>query len=442
MKTLDELTTQVEQTLALAKKMGATDAEVSVSQSLGLDVTVRQQDVETVEFNQHTGFSVTLYLGARKGSASTSDLSPEAISQTLAAALNIANYTQADEYGGLAPAELMANSPVDLDLDHPWELSTAEATSIGMTCEAQALSVPGIHHTEGASVGTIRQSAVYGNSHGFVGGRTGTRHGISCAAIAKEDKGLQIDSWSSLARKATDLEDPAYVGQKAGTRAVSHLAAAPMNTGNMPVLFSPEMSRGLISHLLGAISGTAIYKRASYLVDKLGETVGSAHLSISENPFLPGGIGSTWFDGDGVATVAKPIVKNGVLETYLLGAYSARRLGLNPTGNAGGAHNVLIEGNTLSFDDLLREMQDGLFVTSLMGQGVNTVTGDYSRGARGFRIKDGHILHPVEEITIASNLAEMFSHIVAIGDDVDQRGNIQASSMLIESMTVAGNSGS
>ncbi|XOV86822.1 MAG: metalloprotease PmbA [Pseudomonadota bacterium] len=439
MKTLDELKTHAEETLALARKLGASAAEVSVSQSLGLDVTVRQQDVETVEFNQHTGFSVTLYLGERKGSASTSDLSPHAISQTLKAALNIANYTQPDEYGGLAPAELMASKPVDLDLDHPWDLDTVDATALGMKCEAAALAVPGILHTEGASVGTLRQSAVYGNSHGFVGGRTGTRHGISCAAIAKEDKGLQIDSWSSMARDSNRLEDPAIIGQKAATRAVSHLSAKPMETGKMPVLFSPEMSRGLISHLLGAISGTSIYKRASYLVDRLGETVASTHFSIHENPLQRAGMGSTWFDADGVATDAKPIINKGVLATYLLGAYSARRLGMTSTGNAGGAHNVLLEGTTLSFDNLLKEMGDGLLVTSLMGQGVNTVTGDYSRGARGFRIRNGEITHPVEEITIASNLAEMFSHIVAIGDDTDMRGNIQTPSMLIESMTVAGN---
>ena len=433
-----KLIERVQRILAEADSQGATDAEVAVSERVGLEVTVRKAEIETVEFNQDRGFGITVYVGQRKGSANTSDSTDQAIVDTVRAALNIAKYTEEDDCSGLAEANLMATAFPDLDLYHPWDLDVGLAESLAKTCEAETLATDKrIIQTEGATVSTTQSCSVYGNSHGFTGSSCGTRHSLSCVAIARDDKGMQTDHWYTLSRQAQQLEDAAQVGRETAVRTVAHLEARDIKTGSMPVLFSPQMSSGLISHLISAISGGALYTKASFLLDALGESVTSGHLSVIEDPFVLGGMGSGSFDGDGIATSKKTFIDKGILQSYVLGTYSARRLGLASTGNAGGVHNLSLTGETRSFDELLKEMSNGILVTSLMGQGVNIVDGNYSRGATGFRVENGEIIHPVEEITIASNLKDMFCNIVAIGDDVDRRGNIQTPSILIGEMTVA-----
>jgi PmbA protein len=434
-----ELTETVSQILAEARKQGADGAEVGVSESVGLEVAVRKGELETVEFNQDRGFGITVYVGSRKGYASTSDNGTEAIENTVKAAVNIATYTQDDDCNGLADPELMATSVVDLGLYHPWDVEVDAAEAIAATCEAAALDVDGrIENSDGAEVSTSRGCTVYGNSHGFVGAYSGTVHAIQAIVIARDDKGMQRDYWYTMSRQSDLLEAAEAVGQRAGERTVARLGASKIETGEMPVLFAPEVASGLIGHLVGAISGGAIYRKASYLVDHVGEKVASDHISLVENPFIPGGYASRCFDGDGVATSAKPFVKAGVLESYVLSTYSARKLGMTSTGNAGGVHNLLVEGRTRTVEELLSEMGDGLLVTSLMGQGVNIVNGDYSRGASGFRVKNGQIDHAVDEVTVAANMKDLFNNIVGIGDDVDVRGSIQAPSILVASMTVGG----
>jgi PmbA protein len=431
------LVDRVERILQVARVKGATAAEVSVAERVGLGVTVRQQETETVEFNQDRRFHITVYQGQRKGSASTSDGGDEAIASTVKAALDIARYTEDDSFSGLAEASLMAAAPVDLALFHPWDLPVDQAEALARACEAEALAVSRVHLSHGASVGTSTTCSVYGNSHGFVGAFSGTRHYLNCSVLAKDEQGMQDGYWHSMGRNHLDLEEAGAIGREAGRRAVSHLGARTFATGVMPVLFAPETGSGLLGHLISAISGTALYKKASFLVDQLGEPVTSPQLTISENPLLIGGLGSAWFDGDGVGTSAKAFIDQGVLRSYVLGTYSARRLGLASTGNADGIHNLSLAGNVRSAPDLLRQMGNGVLVTSLMGQGINIVNGDYSRGARGFRVKDGEITHAIDGFTIAANLRDIFKRIVAIGDDVDLRSNIRSPSILVEAMTVA-----
>lgn len=434
-----ELRGLVEEILAEARRQGASAAEVSVSADTGLSVSVRKGTLETIEFNQDRGFGITVYDGPRKGSAGTSDSSREAIRETVRAALNIARFTQEDPCSGLADAELMPTSLPALDLFHPWQIDPARAEALALASEQAAFDHdPRVVNSEGAHVNTQQSCRVYGNSHGFVGSMVGTRHSLSCVAIAEDAGGMQRDYWYTVARDPERLEDAAAVGRRAADRTVARLSPRRVQTGRFPVLFAPEVASGLVGHLLGALSGGAQYRKASFLLDALGHQIAAPHLSLVEEPHLPGRIGSAAFDGDGVATWSKPFVSAGVAEHYVLSTYSARRLGMRTTGNAGGVFNLTVRGETRSVPELLAAMGRGLLVTELMGQGVNAVTGDYSRGASGFWVEHGEIAFPVDEITIAGNLKDMFQRLELVGDDVDERGNIRAPSLLIGEMTVAG----
>ena len=435
---LDRLRQQVGELLGEAHRQGASAAEVGVSEDSGLSVTARMGAVETVEFNRDRGFGVTVYFGQRRGTASTSDCSPEAMRDTVRAACNIARYTAEDPFSGLADAELMAVDPPDLDLYHPWGLTAEEAGEMAVACEARALSVAGISNSEGATVGTHEARRVYGNSHGFLGAYRGTRHQASCSVVAGSGAGMERDYWYTMARDALRLDPLEDVGRIAAERALARLNPRSTPTGRLPVLFSAEMASGLLSHLLGAISGGALYRRASFLLDSLGQQLFPAWVTIDERPLLPGASGSGAFDDDGVATRAKAFIKAGVLESYLLSAYSARKLGLQTTGNAGGVHNLFISHGDDSLAAMLKRLDRGLYVTELMGQGVNTVTGDYSRGAAGFWVEGGAIQYPIHEATIAGNLRDVFKGLVAVGNDFDARRSVVTGSILIDAMTVAG----
>jgi PmbA protein len=434
-----QLKSLVEEILTEAARQGSDQAEVSASLDTGLSVNVRKGELENLEFNQDKGFGITVYFGQRKGSASTTDSSDRAIVETVTAARQIATHTQDDPCNGLAASDLMPRELPDLDLFHPWDVTPERATEIALECEAAGLGVDErLTNSDGAQVSTQQSMRVYGNSHGFVGASAGTRHGVSCVLIGEDDNGMQRDYWYTTARMVDELEDVAEVGRKAGERTVARLSARKAPTGSYPVLFAAPMASGLFGHLTGAISGGALYRSASFLLDSLGTQVMPEWLSIIERPHLPRALASANFDGDGVATWEKPFVKGGVIESYILSTYSGRKLGMETTGNAGGVHNLDIEAPSRPLAELLREMDTGLYVHELMGQGVNAVTGDYSRGAAGFWVSGGEIQYPVEEVTIAGNLKEIFKNIVALGDDVDYRSNIRAPSVLLGELTVAG----
>ena len=435
----DRLEKLVADILAEAKGQGAAAAEAAVSFTSALAVTVRLGEVETLEHHRDRGLAVTVYFDHRKGSASTSDWKPEAIRETVRAACDIARHTGADPCAGLADPDRLATEIPDLDLYHPWPLGADRAIDIARDCEAAALAHDSrIRNSEGASVASQSGLAVYGNSHGFVGGYPSTRHSIGCSVLGQDDNGMQRDHWYTVARDRADLEDAESVGRRAAARAVRRLGGRRLGTRQVPVLFVPELARGVIGHFVAAVRGPALYRKASFLMDSLGRQIFPEYLTIREQPHLPKGLGSAPFDAEGVATCNRDLVLNGILQGYVLDSYSARRLGMQTTGNAGGVHNLTVEPGELGFEELLREMGTGLLVTELMGHGINPVTGDYSRGAAGFWVEGGEIRHPVEEITIAGNLKEMFSGIAAVGKDVDRRGNIRCGSLLIERMTLAG----
>ncbi|MDE0225641.1 MAG: metalloprotease PmbA [Gammaproteobacteria bacterium] len=421
-----------------ARRQGATAAEVSVGDDEGLTIVVRQRDIETIEFSQDRGFGITVYAGARKGTATTSDSRPEAVRATVGAALGIARHTEDDECNGLADPERMARDLPDLDLHHPWTMDAYALRDLALETEATALDYDGrIVNSEGAEVATQRSCRVYGNSHGFVGAVTGTRHSVHCAVVAGDDAGMERDQFYSIARDPENLDSHVSIGEEAARRALARLGTKPIRTGNWPVLFSPRMAAGLIGHLVGAISGGALYRRASYLTDSLGKPVAAKGITLAEYPHLPKGLGSAGFDGDGVATASKAFVHAGRLDHYVLGSYSARRLGMQTTGNAGGVFNLRLETDTVCPKALMREMGTGLVVTELMGQGIDLVSGHYSRAAAGFWIENGEPAFPVEKVTIASTLNEMYHGIVAAGDDIDRRSNVHTGSILVRSMTVA-----
>ena len=433
-----ELEALVARILDEAKQQGATAAEVAAGDDTGLSVAVRKGELETVEFNKDRGFGITVYLGDRKGHASTSDASADAVRDTVRAALNIAKYTAEDSCNGLADATLMAGDLPNLDLHHPWQVDVALASELALQAEAAALGFDDrIVNSEGAQVATQRACHVYGNSHGFTGTAYGTRHSTSCAVIAADDDGMQRENWYTVGRDAAELEDAVAVGREAGRRAVARLGRRDIQTGTYPVLFAPPMAAGLIGHLLSALSGAAQYRKESYLLDSIGQSVMADGITLTEYPHRRKGLGSAAFDGDGVATSSKSFVTDGVATSYILGSYSARRLGLATTGNAGGVFNLDVVVEKRPIADLMRDMGTGLVVTSLMGQGVNLVTGDYSRGAGGVWVANGEPRHPVDEVTIAANLDAMFKGIAGCGDDIDYRTNIRTGSLLIESMTVA-----
>ncbi|MDP6376748.1 MAG: metalloprotease PmbA [Pseudomonadales bacterium] len=435
----DTLNSLVSEILGEAQKQGATAAEVSVTQDEGLAVTVRNEEIETVEFNQDRGFGIAVYVGKCKGSASTSDSSIAAISDTVRAALDIARHTQEDPASGLADAERMATLLPDLDLYHPMEMTTDQAVEIALECEKAGLGHDErIRNSDGVQVSSQQSCRVYGNSHGFIGSYLATRFGTSCVFIGEDDNGMQRDYWYTVARDFDVLDAPEAVGIEAARRTVARLSPRKVATGSYPVLFSPQMASGLISHLLGAISGGALYRKASFLLDSMGQTVMAKDLTVVEEPHLSGRLGSAAFDGEGVGTWSKAFVEQGVVENYVLSSYSARKLELETTGNAGGVHNVSLRGDARPFASLLEGMGDGLYVTELMGQGVNGVTGDYSRGASGFWVEGGEICYPVDEVTIAGNLKDMLKNLVAIGDDVDLRLNVATPSVLVGELMVAG----
>jgi PmbA protein len=435
-KTLESV---VERALALARAGGATAAEAGVGVSTGLSVTVRLGEVETLEYQRDRSLGVTVYAGQRKGSASTANLSAAAVAETIAKALSIASFTADDAYAGLPDAKLMASRLPDLDLSHPWELEAPAAVELAKRCEAAGLAFDErIRNSEGASVSTHRRLSVFGNSHGFIGGYPSTSHSVSCVVVGQEDGDMQRDYWYTAARDWRALEDAESVGRLAAEKAVKRLGAGKLSTRKAPILFAPELARGLIGHFVGAIGGAAQYRRSSFLLDAKGEQVFPEAISLIERPHLRGALGSAPFDGEGVATRDRELVVNGVLDGYLLDSYSARKLGLVTTGNAGGVHNLVVQGHMLDPKTLLRKLGTGLLVTEMMGQGVNPVNGDYSRGASGFWVENGEVTRPVHEITVAGNLREMLRRIVAQGDDVDRRGAIHCGSLLLEEMTIAG----
>ncbi|TCW30722.1 metalloprotease PmbA [Gulbenkiania mobilis] len=434
--TLQALATRV---LALAEAQGATACEVDASEGMGQTVTVRLGQVETIEYNQDKGVGVTVYIGQKKGHASTSDFSDAALQATVAAAANIARFTAEDGAAGLADRTRLATNFPDLDLYHPWALPVEEAIEIATACENAARGVDTrIANSEGATVSIQASHFVYANSNGFLAGYPTSRHSLSAAVVAQSGSAMQRDYWYASARNKDDLETVEEVGRKAGERAVRRLDARRVKTGRYPVLFEAPVAASLLGHLVAAISGGSLYRKSSFLLDSAGQQVFSANVVIDEDPFVPRGFGSTSFDSEGVATRARRLVDRGVLTGYMLGSYSARKLGLETTGNAGGAHNLLVHSTGEDFEGLLRAMGTGLLVTELLGHGVNTVTGDYSRGAAGFWVENGVIAYPVEEITIAGNLKDMFLQVAAIGNDVLPRGGRYVGSILIESMTVAG----
>jgi len=435
---LDRLAEVATDVLRRCKAAGADQAEVAASIDVGLNVGVRLGDVETVEHTRDRSFGVTVYFGQRKGSASTADLHADSIAKTVEQACAIARYTESDPAAGLADATRMAQQFGEYDLWHPWDIGVEDAIALGLEIEDAGRAIDGISNSEGASVQAGRALAVYANSHGFLGRERGTRHMLSVSLLAGDEAGMQSAYWYDSVRFAGDFMPAADIGRKAAERVLSRLGAQSLSTRQCPVLFAAEVARGLIGHLLGAVSGGALYRKASFLLNARGQRLLPEFVDIVEDPHLRRGHASASFDAEGVATTRSALVEGGVLQRYLLSSYSARMLGLESTGNAGGIHNLLVRTGDDDLPALLQKMGTGLLVTDVMGQGVNTVTGDYSRGASGFWVENGVIAYPVEDITIAANLRDMYANIVAIGKDVDPRSHVLTGSILVERMTVGG----
>ena len=422
-----------------ASALGCSEAEVGVRAGQGMTVTVRNSDLETLEHHQDKSLSITVYRNGSKGSAGTTDFSDDSLNATVDAANAIAKQSEADEYAGLLEPEYLAKEVPDLDLHHIWDVDNDYIVQLALECAASAKNVDNrISQIDDCSVNYYRGLSAYANSNGFNQAYRASRYGMSCVVVAGADDAMQRGYWYTSARAPEGLEDPVSLGQTAGERTVKKLGARKIPTEKVPVLFEAPVASGLIGHFIGGISGGSLYRKASFLLDSKGEQVFPAFVTIDEQPHLKKGIASAPYDGEGGATKQRLIVDAGVVQDYVLSAYSARRLGLKPTGNAGGTHNLILSHGADSFDALLKKMHRGLVVTDLMGFGVNMVTGDYSRGASGYWVEEGEIAYAVEEITIASNLAEMFKGIVAIGNDVDRRGGVQCGSILIDKMTVAG----
>ena len=427
------------QAIELARKLGAEQAEAGISHDEGLSVSVRLGELETVERQRDRGLAVTVYRQGRTGNASTVDYSTEAVEQAVRKALSIAEFTAEDEFAGLAEADLMARDIADLDLYHPWEIDVAEAEQLALRAEDAARGLDDrITNSEGAAVSTGGGVRVYANSHGFCAGFPTSSHSLSCSVVAAHNGALERDYWYTVARAPGVLDAAELVGETAARRTIRRLDARQLSTRSVPVVFPAELARGLFGHLLAAISGTSQYRRASFLLDAAGEQIFSGFMDIREDPFIPRAMGSAAFDNEGVATRRRTLVENGVLQGYVLSSYSARRLGLATTGNAGGVHNLIVAPNAGPLEELLGGCEQGFLVGELLGQGVNTVTGDYSRGAAGFWVENGEIAYPVHEVTLAGNLKEVFRGIRNVGSDVDERGGIRCGSVLVEGLTVAG----
>ena len=435
-----DLTKAAEIALHHAKSLGMDQSEVALHQGTGVAVTARQRELETVEKHNDAQLVVSVFKNHKTGSASSADLSEQGIRDSVNAAVSIASFTGADECFGLADRELMAQHPIDLDLDHAWDLSVNAMSDIALECEAAALEFDErISNSEGAAINSYSGTAIYANSHGFVSEKRASQHSISCSVIGGSESAMQRDYWYDTNCNPAKLESAAEIGAIAAKRTIQRLNSRKMSSCECPVLFDSTIAKSLVGHLIGALKGGAIYKKASFMLDQVGERILPDFVNIVENPHKLGGGNSAWHDGEGVATPSqRAIVEAGVLQGYVLGSYTARKLGLKTTANAGGVRNLSLSDTGQSFDKLLHEMGTGLLVTELIGSGINSVTGDYSRGAAGFWVEAGEIQYPVEEITIAGNLLDMYKNIVAIGSDVDTRGNTECGSILIENMTLAG----
>ncbi len=422
-----------------ARKQGATASAAEASEAFGQTVNVRQGAVETIEYNRDKGLSVTVYIGQKRGNASTSDFSRHAVHDTVDAALNIARFTAQDECAGLPDANMLSTEFPDLDLYHPWQIDVDQSIELAKECEQAAFSTDKrITNSEGATVNVHEANFAHANSLGFVGGFPTSRHSLSCSVIAGKADGMQRDYWYSVARDAREILRAEEIGRIAAERTVRRLKSRKLATMQCPVLFEAPVAASLFGHFVGAVSGGSLYRKSSFLLDQLDRTVFSDTVHVDDVPHIKRGLASSAFDDEGVRTQRRVIVEGGVLRGYFLGSYSARKLGMQTTGNAGGTHNLLIRPGNMDFSGLLRQMQRGLVVTELLGHGVNPVTGDYSRGAAGFWVERGEIQYPVEEITIAGNLKDIYKNIVAIGNDVLVQGSRQCGSVLVERMSVAG----
>ncbi len=436
-----QLTNIVADLLQEAQQQGATAAEAGLSVDNGLSVTARLGEVETIEYHCDQSLAVTVYVGQRKGSASSNDFSKASVQETVKAALSIAGYASEDKFAGLPNKDHLATQFYTLDLSYPWKLDTEQAIAMAIECEDNARQFHAdISNSEGASVNSHQGMRVLGNSLGFLQSYPSTRHSISCSVLAGQNDAMQRDYWYTVARNPQALESAAEVGRISAQRTLRRLGATGLSTRQCPVIFAAEVASSLVGSLIGAVSGGNLYRKSTFLLDALGNQIMPEFMHIHEQPFLKSALGSANYDAEGVATQARDIVHDGVLKSYVLSSYSARKLGMQTTGNAGGVHNLTVDSGALDFDGMLKHMDTGLLVTEMMGQGVNMVTGDYSRGASGFWVEQGKIQYPVEEITIAGNLKDMFKHIVAVGNDVDLRGNIRCGSILIEQMSIAGES--
>lgn len=430
-----------ETVLKLAKKYGASDAELSLNRGAGLSVEIHNSIVDKLEYHRDQGLNLTVYMGQHTGTASTGDLSASAIKDTVKAACNIAKFTEEDQYAGLADADLMATEISDLDLHHPWDLSADKAIEIAKECESYAHDYDDrIINSDGASISTYSGTSLIANSHGFTGVVSSSRHSLSCSVIGQEkgDDGMQRDYWYSSSRLNSALESAKTVGEKAAERTLKRLQGKQISTREANVLYSPEMARSIIGHFTNAIAGGAQYRKSTFLLDSVDEKVFPEFIHLHEQPHLKQAFGSGYFDKEGVATKNKDIVTDGVVQSYIMSSYSARQLGLQTTANAGGTHNLTLDSTGQNFEELLQMLDIGFLVTELIGSGVNNMTGDYSRGAAGFWVENGEIQYPVEEVTVAGNLKDMFQNIVAVGNDVDLRGGTRTGSILIEGMMLAG----
>src|SRR5262245_46142144 len=422
-----------------AGKRGASAAETEVSEGFGQTVTVRRDEVETIEHNRDKGIGVTVYIGKQRGHASTTDFTAQAIRDTVDAALSIAGFTASDDCAGLADEDMLARQIPELDLWHPWDLPVERAIALARACEGAGFAAhASLSNSEGASVSTQEARFVYANSLGFMAGYPSSRHSIWCALIAGKNDEMQRDDWFESSREAADLPAPETIGRRAGERAAQRVGARKISTRQAPVLFEAPVAESLIGHFVSAVSGGSLYRKSSFLLDSIGSQVFAPLVQLSEAPHLPKGMASTGFDAEGVATLPRAVVKDGIVQGYFLGSYSARKLKMKTTGNAGGNHNLLLKDTGSDFAGLLKALGTGLLVTEMMGHGVNAVTGDYSRGAAGFWVEGGEIAYPVQEITIAGNLKDMYRGITAIGNDVVRRGSRQCGSILIDRMTIAG----
>ncbi len=420
-------------------RCGASSAEADASLTQGSSLTVRLGEIETIEHNRDKSLSLTVYFDKKSGSASTSDMSAEAIRNTVDAACSIARFTAEDDCGGLADADQMAQQLPDLDLWHPWNPDTDTARELALECEQVARGAgSAISNSEGATVSSHEGVGIYANTHGFSGTRYGTRHSLSCSVIASDGQAMERDYWYTVARDRSALQTAAEVGRIAGQRTLDRLGSRKITTCQTPVIYEAQVASSLLTHLISAISGGALYRKSSFLLDHKGKKIFPDHINISEQPYLPKALGSAAFDNEGVATRQRSIIKDGILMDYVLSSYSARKLGVQTTGNAGGVHNLMIEHGNSDLPALMKQMGTGLLVTELIGFGINNVTGDYSRGAAGFWVENGEIQYPVSEITVAGNLLDIFQSFVEVGNDLDNRGNTITGSILVEKMTVAG----